>query len=274
MHIPSQPTVAPDEGASIEAAVLPQPVVTLSEDPYSERQLHHRERLASLGVLAAGVAHEIMNPLASVLAGVEALRRTLLRAPEGSRLDSMANANRILDILERETNRVRDITDRMMLLARPDPEVPGWLDVNSAVEEMAGLLRYQMTVQQIQTALDLDRALAPIWARGGGVHSVCMNLMLNAVQSMSDGGTLTVRTRGRDGAIIIEVEDTGPGIPGHLLLRIWDPFYTTKPPGEGTGLGLSISQSIVRQHGGSIQVQNVEPHGARFTVELPVRSRR
>jgi signal transduction histidine kinase len=234
-----------------------------------EQQLIHSEQLASLGILAAGVAHEIMNPLASVLAGVEALRRRCVSAPEGPGANFVADAKRILDILERETSRARDIADRMMLLARPDPEVPAWVDVNRAVEETARFLRYQMNVQEIRTSLDLESALEPVWARGGGVRSVCMNLMMNAVQAMPRGGTLTVRTRGRDGAISIEVEDTGPGIPADRLVRIWDPFYTTKPPGKGTGLGLSISQTIVEQHGGSIRVENVDPHGARFVVELP-----
>jgi signal transduction histidine kinase len=269
MSIARQPAPSPNEVAALPQATVPPP-----DTSCCDRQLRHSERLASLGILAAGVAHEILNPLASVLAGVEALRRRILATPVGSPLDSPAEAERILNILERETIRARGIADSMMLLARPDTEVPAWLDVNRAVEETIGLLRYQMNLQSVHISLDLDRELAPIWAMGGGVRSVCMNLMMNAVQAMARGGTLTVRTRGRDGTVLVEVEDTGPGIPTDRLGRIWDPFYTTKPPGEGTGLGLPISQTIVQRHGGSIKVENVEPRGARFTVELPIRFRR
>jgi len=251
----------------------PRPVAPPNEAA-SEQQLIHSEQLASLGILAAGVAHEIMNPLASVLAGVEALRRRITGMAGPPPENFVPGAERILDILERETCRARDIANRMMLLARPVSEARTWLDVNRAVEDTVALLRYQMNVQGIRAVLDLERDLPPILARGGGVRSVCTNLVMNAVQAMSRGGTLTVRTRGRDGAVSIEVEDTGPGIPSDRLNRIWDPFYTTKPPGKGTGLGLSISRTIVEQHDGAIHVQNVEPHGARFVVELPVRPRR
>jgi signal transduction histidine kinase len=239
-----------------------------------ERQLPHSERLASLGILAAGVAHEILNPLASVLAGIEALRRRIAEVPRGPDSRAVAEADRILDILEQEIGRARNIANRMMLLARPDSEEMGWLDVNGAVEETIALLRYQMNVQGVETHLPLEQGLAPIWVRGGGLRGVLMNLAMNAVQAMERGGKLTIRTRDMNGTLFIEVEDTGPGIPTDKLHRIWDPFYTTKPPGEGTGLGLSISQTVVQKHGGSIQVRNVEPHGARFTVAIPVDSPR
>jgi len=257
-----------------EAAIPLQVAAYAFEPSPHELQLSHSERLASLGILAAGVAHEILNPLASVLAGVEALRRRVVEAPGGLSPNSGAEAKRILDILEQETGRARDIANKMMLLARPDSEAPAWVDVNRAVEDIVALLRFQMSVQNIQTDSTLRHGLAPIWARGGGVRSVCMNLVMNAVQAMPQGGTLTIRTRGHGKAIFIEVEDTGPGIPDDMLGRIWDPFYTTKPPGTGTGLGLSISKKIVERHSGSMKVENVEPHGARFTVELPTRVRR
>jgi signal transduction histidine kinase len=260
---------------SHEEAAIPHRVPAPPSEPSPhELQLSHSERLASLGILAAGVAHEILNPLASVLAGVEALRRRIVEAPGGLPSNSVAEAKRVLDILEQDTGRARDIANKMMLLARPDSEAPAWVDVNRAVEDSVALLRYQMNVQDIQTSPALEHGLAPIWARGGGVRSVCMNLVMNAVQAMPRGGTLTLRTRGDGRMILIEVEDTGPGIPVDLLGRIWDPFYTTKPPGTGTGLGLSISRKIVEQHDGSIKVRNVEPRGARFTVELPIRARR
>jgi signal transduction histidine kinase len=252
----------------------PRPTQTCVEDAGCERQLRHSERLASLGILAAGVAHEILNPLASVLAGIEAIRRRITEGRQGGGWESVEDADHLLDILEQETGRARDIANRMMLLARPDSEQPGPLDVNRAVAETLALLRYQMNVQNVQTNLALEHGLAPIWVRVAGMRGVLMNLAMNAVQAMTHGGELTIRTCASNGIVFIEVEDTGPGIPADRLNRIWDPFYTTKPPGEGTGLGLSISQTVVRQHGGSLRVRNVEPHGALFTVAIPADSLR
>ena len=240
----------------------------VSERSRLESQLSHSERLASLGILAAGVAHEVNNPLASVLAGVEALRRRLVRSGVGVSPD----VETLLDVLERETNRVRTISDKLMLLAQPYSEAPVWVDLNRAVEDTATLLRYQMEKQRIELNLELDPELGAIHARESGVRGVCMNLMMNAVQAMPEGGLLTVRTRpGRTG-VLLEILDTGPGIPPEHLDRIWDPFFTTKPTGKGTGLGLSIAQRVVTRHGGTIHAENRPGSGARFLVELPERS--
>jgi len=232
-----------------------------------ERQLSHSERLASLGILAAGVAHEINNPLASLLAGVEALRRRLL---DPAATAPSVDVTRLLDILERETRRVRDIADKLMLLARPETETANWFNLNRAVDDTVALLGYQMNVQGVRASLELSPGLPCLWAREGAMRSVCLNIMMNAIQAMPKGGELTARTRCADGSALLEVDDTGPGIPDAIRDRIWDPFFTTKPPGKGTGLGLSISQSIVARHGGFIRAENLPERGARFTVELPV----
>jgi signal transduction histidine kinase len=239
----------------------------MSGTPDLVRQLSHSERLASLGILAAGVAHEINNPLASLLTGVEALRR---RLSDGSEPCRSGEIHRLLDILERETRRVREIADKLMLLARPESEVAGWVNLNRAVEDTAALLGYQMAVQGVRASLDLKPGLARVWAREGAMRSVCLNIMMNAIQAMPKGGTLTAKTSVRGRTAVLEVDDTGPGIASEHRDRIWDPFFTTKPPGKGTGLGLSISQSIVSRHGGTIRAENLEPTGARFTVELPI----
>jgi two-component system NtrC family sensor kinase len=259
---------APAAPAPVAGIVAPLPLV---EDRGAlERQLSHSERLASLGILAAGVAHEINNPLASLLAGVEALRRRLLD-PQGAA--SAADVARLLDILERETRRVRDIADKLMLLARPESEKANWFNLNRAVDDTAALLGYQMTVQGIRSQLELAPGLPCIWAREGAMRSVCLNIMMNALQAMPKGGLLTARTLYSGTAAMLEVDDTGTGVPPEIKDRIWDPFFTTKPPGRGTGLGLSISQSIVARQGGVIRTENLTPHGARFTVELPIQPR-
>jgi PAS domain S-box-containing protein len=234
-----------------------------------ESQLSHSERLASLGMLAAGVAHEINNPLASIVAGVETLSRWLERTP-GLGPESRADAAEVLQMIERETRRSCETTQKLLLLAQPYQVAPTWMDVNRAVRDTLALLRYQMHKQRIQAVEDLDPELPSIWARGSGIRGVLMNLGMNAVQAMPEGGTLTVRTRKSAAGIALSLEDTGPGIHASHLSRIWDPFFTTKPVGTGTGLGLSISQRVVARHGGTIGVENLPERGARFWIELPI----
>jgi len=234
-----------------------------------ESQLSHSERLASLGMLAAGVAHEINNPLASIVAGVESLQRWLDRA-KGMPPDTLAEVREVLELLERETNRSRETTDKLLLLAQPYQSAPGWVDMNRAARDTLSLLSYQMRKQGIQWIEDLDAELPQVWAREGGIRGVCMNLAMNAVQAMPEGGTLIIRTRRHGEIAILEVRDTGVGIHPSHLERIWDPFFTTKPVGKGTGLGLSITQRVVARLGGKIRVESTPGHGACFIVEIPI----
>jgi signal transduction histidine kinase len=243
----------------------------VSERTRLESQLSHSERLASLGILAAGVAHEINNPLASVLVAVESVQRRLVA---GSELEGPCAPDpeiiELLEVMERETRRCREISDKLTLLAQPYTGPSAWIDLNQSVRDTLTLLRYAMKRQGVEAMEDFDAALPAIWARESGMRSVCMNLMLNAVQAMPTGGILEVRTKGVGNHVLLEVSDTGTGIPPENLDRIWDPFFTTKPPGSGTGLGLSITQRIVTRHGGHIGAENRPEGGARFTVDLPV----
>jgi PAS domain S-box-containing protein len=240
----------------------------ISERSQLESQLAHSERLASLGLLAAGVAHEINNPLASLLAGVESLERWLGRAefdPKG-----VAEAAEVLELLEEEARRCRETTDKLMLLAQPVRTAPTPMNMNDAVRDTLSLLNFEMRTRHVVPVESLDPALPEIWARASGMRGVCMNLMINAVQAMPAGGTLRVSTRPEGEGILLEIEDTGSGIDPVHLDRIWDPFFTTKPVGQGTGLGLSITQRVVTRHGGRIQVESRAGEGARFIVWLPV----
>jgi hypothetical protein len=248
----------------------------VSERGQLEIQLSHSERLAALGVLAAGVAHEINNPLAAILVGVESLQRRCdsARLPVAGYPDEESayrETHELLETLDRETRRCRDITEKLMLLAQPYSESAVWVDVNRAAQDTLQLLRYQMQRQGVLPVEDLEVGTPRIWARESGIRGVCMNLMMNAVQAMPQGGTLTVRTRrvGQN-AVKVEVSDTGPGIAPQHFDRIWDPFFTTKPTGQGTGLGLSITQRIVARHGGVVRAENIRGGGARFTVEVPI----
>lgn len=244
----------------------------VSERSRLEGQLSHSERLASLGILAAGVAHEINNPLASVLVAVESVQRRLVA---GSEVEGACTPDPeildLLEVMERETRRCRDISDKLTLLAQPPTGPSAWVDLNHSVRDTLTLLRYAMKRQGVEAEEALDPGLPAIWARESGLRSVCMNLMLNAVQAMPSGGLLRVRTRAAGTQVVLEVADTGPGIAPANLDRIWDPFFTTKPPGSGTGLGLSITQRIVARHAGQITAENRAEGGAAFTVELPVK---
>ncbi|HET9252445.1 MAG TPA: ATP-binding protein [Candidatus Eisenbacteria bacterium] len=263
-------TLSPIVGADGEVSHVVEVWRDISERSRLESQLGHSERLASLGVLAAGVAHEINNPLAGVVMGIESLERWLV--PVAERGDARAGeALDVLAMLERESRRVREIVEKLMLLAQPYSVKAVWVDMNRAASDTADLLRYQTQAQEVEVSLDLDPSLPLVWAKETSMRSICMNLMMNAVQAMPDGGALTVRTGVPEpGRVRLEILDTGKGIAAEHLDRIWDPFFTTKPTGQGTGLGLSITNRIVHRHGGEIVAGNRPSGGARFVVELPV----
>ena len=233
-----------------------------------EAQLAHSERLASVGMLAAGVGHEINNPLASMLAATESLQRMLGRRQFDA--DSCGEALELAQVLEREVLRARETTEKLMLLAQPVSTEKTYVDVNRAVADTASLLQFQMRRQQVAFENACDPALPQPWARDSGVRGVCMNLMMNAVQAMESGGTLTVRSARRGSMVELMIEDTGSGIAPEHLSRIWEPFFTTKAAGKGTGLGLFVTQGVVNRSGGTIRVENRAEGGARFIVQWPI----
>ncbi len=238
----------------------------ITERSQLEAQLGHSERLASLGLLAAGVGHEINNPLASVLACVDSLGRLLQRGDVQKH--GPAEAMELVELLEREVTRCRETTDKLMLLAQPSSAEASRVQVNTAVEDTASLLRFEMRKRGVSFESRLDPALPEIWAKDSGIRGVCMNLMLNSVQAMARGGTLIVGTVNRGATVDLVIEDTGPGIAPHHLERIWDPFFTTKE--KGTGLGMAISRKIVEAHAGTMDVASEVGRGTEFVVTLPL----
>jgi hypothetical protein len=240
----------------------------VTERSQLEVQLSHSERLASVGMLAAGVGHEINNPLASLMAAVDVLGRWLQRRRFDE--EALREARETIAVLEHEIERCRQTTEKLILLGRAYATTPSWVDLNLAVRDTLALLRYELRRRGIEEVERLDPDLPRIWAREAGMRGVCMNLMLNAVQAMSAGGRLSITTRRRGDRALLVVEDTGPGIAPEHLGRIWDPFFTTKPVGQGTGLGLSITNRIVARHRGSIGVESAPGRGTTFTVDLPI----
>ncbi len=226
----------------------------------TRRQIGQSEKLASIGRLAAGVAHEVNNPLTGVLTFAHLLR---------DKHEASEQDRRDLDLIIRETTRVRDIVRNLLDFARESPSRRQPLDVNGPARQMLTLLRSQKEYRAIRIEEDLAGDLPAVEADQNQLQQVLLNLALNACEAMPDGGVLKIRTARRGGEVIIQISDTGVGIPREHLETIFDPFFTTKPTGKGTGLGLSVSYGIVQQHGGDIEVVSEPGAGSTFTVVLP-----
>ncbi|HUP37405.1 MAG TPA: PAS domain S-box protein [Candidatus Limnocylindria bacterium] len=223
------------------------------------------DKLADMGTLLAGVAHELNNPLTVVTGYSSILRETLGDGPSRDRLD------RIVSAAERCVRIVRNF----LALARQHPPERRQVRPNQIVREAVELLAYPLRVDNVEVRLELADDLPTLWADPHQLHQVVVNLITNAHHAMhgtASSRRLTIRTRleAADSRVSLAVVDTGPGIPAEILGRIFEPFFTTKPVGQGTGLGLPLCQGIVASHGGSLQVDSKPGEGAVFTVELPV----
>jgi C4-dicarboxylate-specific signal transduction histidine kinase len=225
-------------------------------------ELVHAEKLSAVGELASGVAHEINNPLTTILG----LAQLML-----SRHDVPAPVRERIALIADEASRAATIVQNLLMFARHYPPERRPCSLADAVRRVVALKSYQLEQDKIHVTLELDES-ATVSADENQIQQVLLNLVQNAHQAMarqSGERTLTVRLRTRDRHVAIEVLDTGPGLAPQLLSRIFDPFFTTKGPGEGSGLGLSVSYGIVGQHGGRLYAENRPEGGAMFVVELP-----
>ena len=235
-----------------------------------ERQMLLTERLTTAGRLAAGVAHELNNPLATIAGCAEALKERARErdAGEPSGDDDLAG---YLSLIEEEAYRCKEITGTLLQFVRDPGSRRAPTDLNMLVEKALELLSHQPRFAEAKLMTVLDSALPLVVANEGQLRQVFLGLSANALEAMDGHGTLTVRTCARGAAEVeISFEDEGPGIPDDILPRIFDPFFTTKPPSQGTGLGLAIAQGIVADHGGRIEVVPRAAVGAAFRVFLPV----
>ncbi len=247
----------------------------ISERRQLEGTLAHSERLASLGLLASGLSHEINNPLGAIATSVEGLRRRLPGDP-GLTSDARRSLEEVLRRIAGEVDRGRTITHRLLKVARPPGTVRSLFDVNQIVHDIIAILAHDMKRSRIVASLQLGDSLPTVSGDESSLGQVVMNLAINSIQAMTgNGGTLRIATAVVDGMIQIEVEDSGSGISPGLLKRIYEPFFTTKPVGSGTGLGLFITHRIVTEMGGDIQVRSQPGRGTVFTVRVPrTRARR
>ncbi|MDA7426719.1 sensor histidine kinase [Thalassococcus lentus] len=229
------------------------------------QQLVMSEKLASIGEITAGVAHEINNPVAVIQGNVDVMRETLADNAEPVRTE--------LDLIDRQVTRISAIVGKLLQFARPGEyaETATAVDIPPIVADCLVLVEHMLTRSQIETVTVLDQ-VPSVRIDPGELQQVVINLIVNALQAMGDQGRLTLKVspQSREGVpgACLTVQDTGPGIPADRIASVFDPFYTTKIA-EGTGLGLSISQTIVQRAGGIISAKNLEAGGAAFEVWLP-----
>jgi signal transduction histidine kinase len=258
------------------------------------------EKLASLGQMVAGVAHEINNPLAFVINNTAVLQRDLKavtemlgmyrktdaalkeKTPElmaeiaelSERVDLDYTLGNLPEMLARSREglkRIQQIVKDLRDFARLDESDLHEVDLNAGIQSTVNIILGHAKKKQVKIETDLDKRLPKVACQPAKVNQVVMNLLSNAIDASHEGGRVVIRTAAVDGEARIEVSDEGHGIPPELRDRIFDPFFTTKPVGEGTGLGLSISYGIVNDHGGTIEVESEAGKGAKFIVCLPVR---
>ena len=261
-------TAAPVESAGEAVHHVVLLVEDITRAKRIEQQMLLTERLTTAGRLAAGVAHELNNPLATIAGCAEAL---LARTKEGTlgHLAAMDDFRHYLGLIEEEAYRCKEITGSLLQFVREPGSRRAPTDLNALVPKTLELLLRQSRFGGRRFATELDPALPPVIVNEGQMRQVFLGIAANALEAMGPEGTLTVRSRAAPGEVEIEFEDEGPGIPDEALPRIFDPFFTTKPPGQGTGLGLAIAQGIVTDHGGRIQVMSRPGKGSIFRVVLP-----
>jgi len=234
---------------------------------FEEQQIRYEqlvvqtERLSALGKMAAGIAHEINNPLGGILLFSTSVRKEIKK--DGP-------VKKCLDIIIRETIRCRDIIQNLLEFAREKQPQKAPTGINSVLERSLGLLENLFLVNRIKLHRNLQPKLPDCFVDENQIEQVFLNLLLNAVEAIGQNGLITVRTRFNPdfNCIVTEVEDTGCGIPHEILPKIFDPYFSTKP--LGSGLGLSMTYGIIKSHGGELKAFSSQGEGTRFIVELPI----
>jgi signal transduction histidine kinase len=223
-------------------------------------EMEQGRKLAAVGTLAAGIAHEVNNPLATISTYAQMLHR---------RGDVPPDAAHDLEVVLGEIRRIQAKLRNLLDLSRLPSPVRTELDPNALVEEVVGLVRHEAEARGIEVSVDPAAGLPAFRLDRSGMKQVLWNLLGNAIDAQEGGGSIAVRTRQDGGALVLEVEDLGPGVPEPLLSRIFEPFFTTKEVGQGTGLGLALAYSVVKSHEGRIEVENLAGGGCVFRVVIP-----
>jgi len=239
----------------------------------TQSQLYQAGKLAAVGEMAAGVAHEMKNPLGAVV-GFTQLALKHIEGREELKDDDIKTLRDYLRYIEKNSERCKEIVKSLLKFSRAEKMKFVEVNVNTLIEETLQLLNHQLELSKVEVTKELNWKIPPCWASPNHLQQVFLNIILNAQQAMPDGGKLTIRTSfSQDSMIEITFTDTGCGIPEENLEKIFEPFFTTREPGVGTGLGLSISYRIVEEHGGKIKVRSKLGEGSTFTILLPIHGR-
>ena len=233
-----------------------------------EKRMAAAERLAAVGTLAAGVAHEINNPLAIIKQSVQWINLRLQKIEEPAVI-SRADIDRAMGNIERAVERARRITHQLLGSTRQNDDPPAETDLVALIDDALELVAKTASNAGIRIIRNVGADLKTIWSNPTGIRQVITNLMINAIQATEKGGTITISAAAAGTGVELVVADSGTGIPEENLDRIFEPFFTTKPPGEGTGLGMFVIRNILDAIGGTITVDSRLGHGTRFCVRLP-----
>ncbi|MFQ3590024.1 MAG: ATP-binding protein [Chloracidobacterium sp.] len=225
-----------------------------------EEQIREADKLSSIGLLAAGVAHEVNTPLA----GISSYTQMLL-----AECGEQDPRRTILEKIRRQTLRASDIVNNLLNFSRTGNSTFAPVSMRALLDDTLQLLETHLRGTSIEVVRRYGDNLAPVWGHAGKLQQVVMNLILNARDAMPHGGVLTIAATSEGNAVTIEISDTGVGMPDDVIHRIYDPFFTTKEVGRGTGLGLAVSYGIVQEHGGHVFVESAPGKGSTFRVKLP-----
>jgi two-component system, NtrC family, sensor kinase len=238
----------------------------------AHEQMLRTERMASIGKLAAVVAHEINNPLAGILTYAKLLKKRFVSRGDAAQDDTVSS----LALIESESRRCGEIVKNLLSFARATPLTFEPSDVNGVVNRCVQLVQHQLTLANVELTLNLASDLPPVQCDPSQIEQVILSLVMNAIDAMPHGGTLRIASRYLVDSMEaqIEVKDDGIGIPADVLPNLFEPFFTTKERGHGLGLGLAISRTIVERHLGRIEVQSEPGRGTQFTITLPVNGKK
>jgi two-component system NtrC family sensor kinase len=229
----------------------------------------HVEKMATMGKMAAVVAHEINNPLSGILTYAKLVRKWIERGEaQGAK---KTDSEQCLNLIAEESRRCGELVKNLLTFSHTSPMNRQSTDIKTVVDRSVRLLAPQMKMKGVEVHTDLPEDLPRVQCDPGQIEQVVLALSMNALDAMPHGGNLWVATRAcADSGVEVEVRDDGSGIPADILPRIFEPFLTTKEGGKSVGLGLAVSQNIIDRHGGKIEVQSKQGKGTTFTVTLPV----
>ncbi len=247
---------------ALDGATAPCTDIRVEERRLLQSQLAHQEKMAAFGLFAAGVAHEIGNPLAAISSELELLLGE----------QDLATVHTSLGQIRVQVGRISRILRELVDFARRRRDTEADLSLNSVVDDTLRLIRPDPRMRSVVLSTDLDPDIPPVRLVEDRLVQVLLNLVLNALDAMPSGGKLSIRTRPLDGAVLLEVSDTGVGMSEEVHARAFEPLFTTKPQGKGTGLGLAICSDFVGAMGGRIEVESRPGEGATFRVTLPARA--